>query len=352
MSRKYFRWILLGSLLLTTSCSPLYYLRASYEQARILSRRQPIPAVVADPSTEPEIRAKLSLVLEARDYAEHVLGLDVGSSYTTFSRIERDTLLLVLSGSRKDRFQAHTWRFPFVGRVPYKGFFDPADAVRERDQLAEQGLDTHLRPAGAFSTLGWFNDPLLSTLLRLGEVSLSNTVIHEVTHNTFYAPGQAQFNESFANFVGGRGAIAFFCSRDGTSSERCQRARDEWHDDLVFGRFLSELVSELETLYGRTDLTSEQKIEMREEVFARAQATFAGDVRPTLRVAGFRSIDREPLNNATLIARRLYYHRLDLFDDVLERLNGDLPRTIATVIEAARGSREDPYAGVEALLRE
>jgi predicted aminopeptidase len=344
--------VLVPLLVLVTaaSCSPFYVLRASYEQAKILSRREPIERVAADPRTDAETGAKLQLVLDARDFAEHVLRLDAGRSYTTFSQVDSDTLLLVLSGSRKDRFQAHTWWFPFVGRVPYKGFFSPSEAAAERDRLRQRDLDVHLRPAAAFSTLGWFNDPLLSTLLRHGEVSLANTVIHEITHNTFYAPGEARFNESFANFVGGRGAIEFFCRREGAAGERCQRAQDDWHDDLLFGAFLSELIAELETLYGREDLTSDQKIRKREEVFAGARADFASQVRPGLRTPSFRRFEEEPLNNATLIARRLYYHRLELFDAVLDRYGGDLTATIHGVIGAARAGRADPFGAVERLI--
>jgi predicted aminopeptidase len=350
--RRYVRLFALVMLLLTVgACSPTYVLRAGYEQAKILSRRQPIDRLVEDPRTDSVTRAKLQLVLEARDFAADELQLDVGQSYTTYSRVDSDTLLHVLSGSRKDAFEAHTWWFPIVGRVPYKGFFDARAAERERERLERQGLDTYLRPAGAFSTLGWFNDPLLSTLLRQDEVQLVNTVIHEVTHNTFYAPGQARFNESFATFVGGRGAIEFFCRRDGEDSRRCQHARGDWHDDLIFGRFLSALVEELDSLYAREDLTSEQKIERREHVFAVARRRFSAEIQPQFEVATFASFERLPLNNATLVGRRLYYHRLELFEEVFELYGRDLPLSIQAVIAAARQNREDSYAGVEALLR-
>ncbi len=345
------RFLLLVLLLAATGCSPVYVLRLGYEQAKILSRRQPITRIVEDPRTDPQTREKLHLVLEARDFAADELRLNVGQSYTTYSRVDSDTLLHVLSAAHRDRFEAHTWWFPIVGSVPYKGFFDAQAAERERERLERQGLDTSLRPAGAFSTLGWFNDPLLSTLLRADEVSLVNTVIHEVTHNTFYAPGQVRFNESFANFVGSRGAIEFFCRRDGEEAPRCRRARDMWHDERVFGRFLSALVAELEALYAREDLTSEQKIAAREEVFARAQRTFAEQIAPQLRAVRFRNFERQPLNNATLIGRRLYYDRLDLFEEVFKRYGRDLPRTIEAVTAAARASWEDPYVGVEGLLQ-
>jgi predicted aminopeptidase len=350
MIRPLFRSVFVVLFVLLGACSPTYVLRAGYEQAKILHRRQPIARLVDDPRTDPETRAKLRLVLEARDFAANELRLDVGQSYTTYSWVDSDTLLHVLSASRKDAFVPHTWWFPIVGRVPYKGWFDRAPAERERERLERRGLDTYLRPAGAFSTLGWFNDPLLSTLLRANELQLANTVIHEVTHNTYYAPGQARFNESFATFVGGRGAVEFFCRRGGPDAPRCRQAQGAWQDDLRFGRFLSALVEDLETLYDREDLTAEQKIEQRERVFEQARRQFRDELQPQLQVLGFASFEQLPLNNATLVGRRLYYHRLDLFEQVWERYGRDLPLTIEAVIAAARGSREDPYAGVEALL--
>lgn len=333
------------------ACSPGYVLRGAWEEGKILARRRPIVEVIADRRTTPETRRKLELVLTARDFAHDSLGLRTGDSYTLYSEKKSDTLATVLSAAYKDRFRARTWWFPIVGSVPYKGFFEEEDARREAAKLEAEGFDTYMRPTSAFSTLGWFNDPVLSTLLRYDDVSLANTVIHELFHNTFFAPGKVAFNESLANFVGARGAIDLFCRRDGPDAATCRRARDDWDDDLVFGFFMGELVHDLESLYARTDLTREQKLALRDDVFARAQRRFGGEVRPRLKVNTFASFTREPLNNATLISRRLYYDRLDLFERVYESRGGDLPRTIAHIIAAARANRSDPYAGVESLLR-
>jgi predicted aminopeptidase len=334
-----------------SGCSPTYVIRAGYEEAKILSRRQPIHRLVQDPATPPEVREKLALVVEARDFAADSLALDAGRSYTTFSRLDSDTLALVVSAAHQDRFAAHTWWFPIVGHVPYKGFFSEARARREMERLERRGFDTYMRPTSAFSTLGWFNDPLVSPLLRYDSVSLANTVIHEIFHNTLYLSGQAMFNESLAQFVGSRGAIAFFCSRTGEPSRECATARASWDDELVFGRFLSTLVAELEALYGREDLTREEKLARREEVFARAQREFAEEVRPRLQVLSYGGFTRAPLNNATLIGRRLYYARLDLFEEVFQQSGGDLRHTIDRILAAARSRPGDPYAAVEGLLR-
>jgi predicted aminopeptidase len=331
------------------TCSPLYVLRAGIEEARILSRRRPIDSVIAHPATDSTTRRKLELVLQARDFAGHVLDLDAGHSYTTYSWVESDTLLLVLSAAHRDRFEPHMWWFPIVGRVPYKGFFDFDAAHAAAARLAAEGFDTYVRPSGAFSTLGWFNDPLLNTVLRYGDVGLVSTVVHELLHNTVFIPSHVAFNESFANFVGDRGAIHFFCARDGDDAERCALARAVWEDNLRFGAFLSALVNELEALYD-SDLPRADKLARRERIFHDARSRFEREVEPALRTSSFRGFARGQLDNATLIGVRLYYDRLDLFDAVLDRLDGDLPAAIRAIAAAAQQS-DDPFAALEQLAR-
>lgn len=343
-----------ASLLLAATlagCSPGYVLRAAWEEAKILNRRQPIARIVADTAQDWETRDKLLLVLQARAFAADSLGLAAGNSYTLFSRVETDTLVMVVSAAYPDRFEPYTWWFPIVGRVPYKGYFDPADAEREAARLRARGFDTYVRPSAAFSTLGWFNDPLLSTLLRYDRVSLANTVIHEIFHNSFWAPGEVAFNESLANFVGARGAIELFCRRDGAEAASCRTAAAMWEDDLVFGAFMQALVEEVEALYARDDIGPEAKLAERARTFAAAQARFAAEVQPRLRVNRYASFTRDPLNNATLISRRLYYRRLDLFEETYNLHGGDFRAALDAIVAAARANRADPYGGVEALVR-
>jgi predicted aminopeptidase len=346
---RFARVLAVGLLALqAASCSPIFVLRAGYEEVKILSRRQPITRLVQDPRVPEEQREKLQLVLAVRDFAADSLELAVGDSYTTFSQLDSDTLALVLSAARRDRFEPHTWWFPIVGRVPYRAYFSERSAARAVESLERRGYDTYVRPTAAFSTLGWFNDPLVSPLLRYDSIGLANTVIHEVFHNTLFLPGRVMFNESLAQFVGARGSIAFFCGAQ-RDPRLCRIAEDAWRDELLFADFLSRLVEDLEGLYGRDDLTSEQKIVQREVLFERAQSTFATAVQPQLRVLSFGSFLRTPLNNASLIARRIYYRRLDLFEEVFHANGGDLLVTIRRIVEAAPGAG-DPYDAVEALL--
>ena len=223
-----------------------YLTRAGFEEIRILEHRQPIDRIIADPDTDPETRALLHLVLEVRQHAQD-LGLEAGKTYTKYTDVGRDTLLLVLSASRRDCICPVTWKYPIVGRVPYKGFFDVDGAERAANKLAGQGNDVYLRPAGAFSTLGWFEDPLLSTALVHDSVELAGTVFHEIAHNTLYLKSATAFNESFAQLVGYRSARGVLPGAG--DSALADRARDRWYDEIVLGEYYRDLVGRLEAFY-------------------------------------------------------------------------------------------------------
>ncbi|HSR41590.1 MAG TPA: aminopeptidase [Longimicrobiales bacterium] len=327
-----------------SACSPVYVLKAGWAEAKILSAREPIPAVAADSATDAELRGKLALVLEARRFAADTLGLRVGDSYTTYTRLERDTLALVLSAAHKDRLEARTWWFPIVGRVPYRAYFSESDARAAEAELRGEGFDTYLRPTAAFSTLGWFSDPLLSTVVGQDHVGLVETVLHEIAHTHLFVPGRVQFNESYATFVGHAASAAFFCRRRGGGPDTvwCRRARDRWADVQDFSRFLDRVVADLTAVYGDPGLTREEKLVRREEIFDGAKRRFRAELRPVLRAYGFGYFLRTPLNNATLLARMRYYHRLPEFGTLLASQDGDLAATIAFLADHA-GEAEDPF---------
>lgn len=327
-----------------TACSPVYVIKAGIAEARILRARQPIAEVVADPSTDAGTRGKLAWVMEARRFAVEDLGIDAGQAYTMFTRLDRDTLALVLSAAEQDRLAPKTWWFPIVGRVPYKGFFGVDDARRAQERLQAEGYDTYLRPTAAFSTLGWFNDPVLSTVLRADEVDVVETVLHELSHNFLFVPGRVRFNESFANFAGRVGAIEFFCTRAGSGpdSVKCHRAQARWRDEQRFSVFLDGLVEELVQVYAAAE-SREEKLRRREAVFAAALARFDREVLPTLEDRGYEGFRRAPLNNATLLGRLLYYHRLPDFQALYEAHGRDLRATLEAVREGVRGVA-DPFS--------
>lgn len=329
------------------SCSPGYVARAAWEEARILWKRRPIDEVLNDDRLDTTTRAKLELVVEARSFARRDLKLNAGDSFTSFSRLENDTLTLVLSASPVDRLEPHTWWFPIVGRVPYKGFFDYEEAEEARQRLEEEGYDTYLRASSAFSTLGWLPDPLLSTTLSRDSVGLVETVIHEIAHNTVWVGGEVKFNESFANFVGSVGAVEFYCGR-GHAESLCQAARDNWHDTMALSEFLDELWDGLGNLYAEDWEDLDQLRERRREFLALAASHFDREYRPSMRLQSFASFDPTRLNNASLIARHLYYHRLYSFQALYERTDG-LTAALEN-LTAALKEHDDPWEAVDSVI--
>jgi len=350
--RRVIRWVLVGLLFAVAAfvATPLgrYILRAGWEEAKILARRRPIEEVIADLATSPGLRDRLTLVIAARQYAVDSLSLDAGESFTTFAQLDRDTLVLVLSAAYRDRLEAHRWWFPIVGRLPYKGFFRTGDALRARADFETRGFDTYLRPASAFSTLGWFNDPLLSTTVRADTASLVNTVIHELSHNTLFVAGNAEFSESFANFIGTRGAEAFFRSRN--SGVAAQAVVDDWANDQVLGAFWERTATALDSAYREWPTDSAARVVARDSVYARARRTLVDSVGPRLRRVNLNALSRIQLDNAALLARRVYAQRLDLFDSVWVRNDRDVRKTIAAIQATVRSARQ-PFVALERLVR-
>ena len=314
-----------------------YLTRAGLEEIRILQSRESIAALVADSSTPPELRHSLSLVLDARDFADS-LGLDAASTYTTYSDVGRDTLLLVLQASPRDCLCPYVWKWPIVGRMPYKGFFDVEAAQREASRLADQGYDIYLRPSGAFSTLGWFEDPLLSTALSNDPVELVATVFHEIAHNSLYVKSATPFNESFAQMMGYRSAERFFDARGDSLSAR--RAANRWHDEQVFGAFYMDLTSRLQALYAlQLDSAAVDSGRAAEGSWARAQ--LEGPVRDSIRTFRIGSVPDQPVNNARLVGATIYRTNLDQFELFFAQHGSDVTRTLHGLQQLVDGAEGD-----------
>ncbi|MDA0329340.1 MAG: aminopeptidase [Gemmatimonadetes bacterium] len=337
----------LGALSLVASCvacSPVYVVKAGIAEVGILRARRPISRVLNDTTVDADTRAKLAYVVEARRFAASKFGIEVGDSYTTYTELDRDTLAMVVTAAYQDRLVPKTWWFPIVGRVPYKGHFSLKSALDEEADLQAEGYDTYVRPTAAFSTLGWFNDPVLSTALQTDEVEVVATVIHELSHQHLFVPGQVGFNESFATFVGRVGAARFFCSREGggPDSVKCQRALARWRDYQRFSRFLDDFVEELESVYADDTLSFDEKVARRAPIFAEALEHFDRAVAPTFEAISFSGFRDTPLNNATLLSRIRYYNRLPAFDAFLLAHGGDLSAALYD-LKARAQSVDDPF---------
>jgi predicted aminopeptidase len=324
----------LAAVALITAATPMgrYLARGAMAEAKILARRQSIAKLAADSTTPPAVRAKLSLVLDARRFAVDSLGLPAKNAFTQYTKLDHDTLVLVLSGAYRDELRPVTWWFPVVGRVPYKGFFDFEEAKRAEVDLKNDGYDTYLRPSPAFSTLGFFNDPLLSTTLGEDSLEIVNTVVHELTHNKFYAKGEAVFNESFANFVGARGAERFFASRGDTSGARRTAAR--WRDESLLAGVWERTFHSLDSAYKANpgDSAKTTRYAARDSVYARTRRLLVDSIGPQFTTIDPRYAALVRLDNASLFARMIYATGLPAFESVYESEGNDIRRALERII--------------------
>jgi predicted aminopeptidase len=334
-------------------CSPGYVLQAAYEQSKILVARRDIDKVIQDPATPEDQRVKLHIVQDSRRYAQE-MGLNPGESFTSFAAVSRDPLAWVIVASRRDAFALHTWWFPIVGTVPYKGFFDKADAETHVKELEQQGYEASMRGTEAFSTLGWFNDPVVSTTLKNSPVRIANTVIHESVHTTVWIPGGVPFNESLANFVGSEGAVSFFASRlEGcrATGGRCEVEIEQLNTatkDYAFQFELAEVVGslyeKLDSLYRDPSLSSTEKITRRLVLFNEIMEPFRRRF-PTL------SILRK-VNNADIMQLKIYLTKMWLFRELFIRKERQWGAFMSTIREVQRKIEADPSKDPFVVLEE
>jgi len=326
-----------------------YVGRAAYEEARILWNRKPIDDVLARNDLPADTREKLETVLAVRKFASEQLGENVGGAYETVANVNQSAVVHVVMAAPRDSLEPYTWWFPIVGNVPYRGYFEERDALAEAAALEEDGLDTMVRPSIAFSSLGFFSDPLLTNLLKLDRVELAGVLIHELFHRTYYLASDAMFDESAANYVGSAGAVAFFAATEGESAPTTKAAREILDSDMKFARFMLEEQARLLNIY-TANLPTKELDQRREAAFAAIKADYTA-LEPSLSGLERFDLDKQPLNNAVMVNYLIYFHQLDNFA-ALNRMNhGDLRATIAQIISIAKAHPDDPFYAISQEVR-
>ena len=319
-------------------------------QLALQGRVVPIADVLASGQLTAEQAAKLQLIVEVRQFAIDAIGLVAGDSYTTFYDTNGNALAFNLSASRKDALEPFVWQFPFVGSMPYIGFFDYEYARSVQDGLVDAGYDTVLYEVDAYSTLGIFADPVRSPMLERSEISLIDTVIHELLHNTIWRANDTEFNESLATFVAREGTLQFIRSKYGDASELLVEAETNYADLGLIHGFLLDLFGRLDAYYAQP-LSSENKIAGREAVYQAARERFTGEVLPQLldpdRYAPLADL---PTNNAWMLGNRRYNLDLDLFGAVFAATGESWAETL-DVFRLATG-QDEPKAFLRQWLLE
>jgi predicted aminopeptidase len=322
-------------------CGTLYVAQAARGQLQILSAREPIKRMVADPKTDPALKARLEVVRTAREFASRELGLPNNKSYTSYADLKRDFVVWSVVATPEFSVEPREWCFPIVGCVAYRGYFRQASAERFAEALRIQGFDTIVGGVPAYSTLGRFNDPILNTMMTYGDDELASIMFHELSHQVVYIADDSSFNEAFAVTVEQEGLARWLKSR-GREAElakyQSRRARQAEGVALV-ARFRRELAM----LYG-TDLPAETMRARKAEVFARlVKELRVLDQRYGTESYLAAALDGKP-NNARLASLATYYECVPGFEQLLASEQHDLPRFYAAVRALAKLPREERHA--------
>jgi predicted aminopeptidase len=320
-------------LFLLSGCSGLRYVaQSAHGHFDLMDRREPIDAILDDPSRDSSLKARLASVLEARAFASRELGLPDNGSYRQYVELDRPYATWVVHATPEFSLEARQWCFPIAGCVPYQGFFTERKAVERAQVLREEGLDVHVRGAAAYSTLGWFDDPILSTMFRYGEDKTAAIIFHELAHQTAYVAGDSTFNEAFASVVEEAGMRRWLLWH---APERLFSFQTALERKAAFLAWVGQLRSRLEALYAsetdREDMRRE-KLHIIEEERRRG---LAGGVP-----AGYVSWLEGGINNAALVSIAIYQERKPDFERLLSACGQDLPRFLGRVRAISRLSQE------------
>ncbi len=343
MKRRTRAWLLallaLTGLGLAGGCSTIgYYAQSMHGHFSMLHEARPIDTLLADPQLDPKLRAKLERVVEIRAYASRELGLPDNRSYTEYADLHRPFVLWNVYAAPELSLELRKSCFPVAGCVGYRGYFDKADADAYAAQLQAEGYDVQVSGVPAYSTLGWFDDPVLNTFIMQPDGEIARLIFHELAHQVVYVKGETTFNESFASTVEAEGVKRWLAAHHDAALTDAYRAYEARRQDFLALLFATK--DRLAAVYAGAGDDAAKRAAKR-EAFAALQRDY--QTLKTERWAGYAGYDRyfaQALGNAHLASVAAYTQLVPAFDALLARGGGDLSRLYADVRALAALDRE------------
>ena len=296
-----------------------YYFQAASGQMEILRKRTPISEVIEDAGSSAQLRQRLAMVQEARQFAVAELLLPDNESYRTFVDLERDYVVWNVIAAPEFSLRAKTWCYPIVGCVAYRGYFSEKAAKKHAGKLRANGYDVFVGGVIAYSTLGRFADPVLNTMMRWSDTELVSVLFHELAHQRLFIKGETGFNESFATAVAEIGVEHWLRSHGKQAEIEAYQGRGNLRQTLML--LVDAAKTELDALYATAD-DNDRKREKKDDILAR----LSSDAEEVVQQQSFAATNwlRPPLNNARLASLVLYRGQLDTFRDLFKRCNSEL----------------------------
>ena len=322
-----------------------YYSQAVGGHFKLMRARQSIDELLSNDKTSPELREKLQTLMDARQFASEHLLLPDNDSYSTYVETGREAVTWNVVAAEEFSLQARTWCFPVAGCVSYRGYFDRADADEYAAELAQENYDVAVGGASAYSTLGWFDDPVLDTMLRGGDVRYVGTLFHELAHQVLYVKNDSTFNEAFATFVEQIGVHAWLRNRGEADRIAAYDASQKRVEGFV--GLLKQTRDSLQTLYAR-DLPEDAMREAKRVLFEQMRVDYEALKLSWGGYAGYDNWFKRELNNARLVAVSTYRRNVPAFHALYKKAGQDM----ATFYALAKSLSELGYSERQQRLQE
>jgi predicted aminopeptidase len=309
-----------------------------------------IDVVLKNSLTNDETRKFLMLIKEIRQYAVDSIGLNSNSNYSRYVTINKDYLIDVVSAAEKHSFKQYKWCFPVVGCVPYKGYFEAADATKMAEKLSKKGYDINVDKVDAYSSLGFFSDPLYSFMSTYSVYGIASLIFHEQTHATVYIKNQSNFNEQLATFIGTTGAQQFIRSKYGENSDEYLNIALAQQDYETYLKLLRGLYGDLKEVYDDTLRTRDEKISDKETKIQNFKQTVESRYDSLFQTKRFKKLSTLRINNAYLAVRMTYSLNLATFEKLYEKHGRDLKATLTYLKKIKELKIKDPEKYIESSM--
>lgn len=314
-------FFLLAALSLLTSCGTVrFYSQAVSGQLEIIAKSRPNPSVMADPESTPLLRRQLATVEDIRKFASERLLLPGDESYGRYADLGRKHVVWVLYAAPEFSLEPKRWFYPAVGEMDYRGYFAEKDTVELSSRLESEGYDVFIGGVDAYSTLGWFHDPVLNTFVDYPDIDLAETIFHELTHRKVFRRGDTVFNESLANVVAEEGVKRWL--KDQGRNAELRRYEGRLIRRKEFYREIEASRVRLKTLYASGKPADVMRAE-KAAILRQLQDQFR-ELRRRWGGHGLESWLEGELNNGHIVSVDLYFQQMPLFQDLLARCDGDL----------------------------
>ncbi len=325
--------LLLSALALSGCATTHFYGQLASGQIRLLLAREPVAELLVQPDLDAGLRERLVYARRALEFARQELLLPASDSYTTYADLQRGHALWTLYAAPEFSVKPLTWCYPIAGCTVYRGYFSREDAAREAQILQEKGFDTYIGGVRAYSTLGWFSDPLLNTFVFDDDIDLAALLFHELAHQLVYVKGDTAFNEGFASFVEAEGLRRWV-----SVLNRPEALPDYQARQAARNRFVSLVSAAREKLAAayRDESDLLQRKLAKQQVLAALTANFQDEMKNTPALQRYQSWFQQGLNNAKLATVSTYHDRVPDFAHLLRAADNDLAEFYLRCQEIAR----------------